>query len=122
MERNTELLERTMQQIMDHPELHAQYTWVGETTECGTAMCFAGWACVLHGYKVEARAQGTWIYDRNQTVPIPATARRLLGLTGMEASTLFDGNNTRPMLQAMVKDLVNGDALRDLDHYQENYR
>ncbi|BCP41407.1 hypothetical protein MINTMi27_15000 [Mycobacterium intracellulare] len=48
--RNVALLEATMQHIKDHPELHEQSS-VFLQSECGTAACFAGWACMLSGFQ-----------------------------------------------------------------------
>lgn len=45
-------------------------------------------------------------------------AQMELGVTPWEAETLFGAANTRPMLQLIVKDLVNGDDLRDAEDYQ----
>lgn len=118
--RNIPLLESVMQQIIDHPELHFQRTYFADT-DCGTAGCFAGWACMLAGLKpakdwfsvlVDGRPDSTF-----------AVARALLGIPAPEAKILFDIGNTRRMLQLMVKDLINGDQLRDNDFYkQETYR
>ncbi|MBO0676755.1 hypothetical protein JRC04_04685 [Mycolicibacterium sp. S2-37] len=101
MERNVELLERVMQHILDHPEQHFQGSWI---TSCGTAACFAGWAAMFSGMS----AREVYEHDRMKDV-----GAELLGLTAGEAFVLFTSWNTRDMLQLMVKDLVNGDALRD---------
>jgi hypothetical protein len=116
--RNTALLEATMQDIIDHPELHNQGVFF-ENTECGTAMCFAGNVCDRTG----------WMWDRNKPVAEVVkqgvrlrpdfAAMRELGLTAEEATVLFESINTREMLELMVKDLVNGDRMRGLDVYAE---
>jgi hypothetical protein len=57
--RNIELLEKTMQFINDHEDKHDQNVWFrlddnrgkAVTKTCETAACFAGWACLLSGYK-----------------------------------------------------------------------
>lgn len=104
MTRNVELLEATMQHILDHPKEHDQATFVNT---CGTAACFAGRAALLSGWTV---AQITW-------APMWSSGAELLGLTFTETWTLFKGDNTIPMLELMVKDLVNGDKLRRPNEY-----
>ena len=95
-ERNIELLQQTMQHILDHPEQHDQTIWMNE---CRTVACFAGWTCLLSG-----QVSSYWVF-------IPNRAIDLLGLTEDEANILFSERNTIPQLQLMVKDLVNGDEL-----------
>lgn len=41
---NIDLLDKTMNYIIEHPEEHDQNQW-----RCGTSRCFAGWACSLDG-------------------------------------------------------------------------
>lgn len=106
--RNVVLLESTMQQIVDHPELHDQRLYLSRS-ECGTTACFAGWACMLSG----------WTPSQLDWVSIPGLAARELGLDIPESALLFDPGNTRAMLQLMVKDLVNGDQLRSQDEYRD---
>lgn len=113
--RNLALLERTMTQIRDHPELHEQGVWFAPM-ECGTAACFAGWVCLLSGYEPVGNelveTPGGW-------EAVPFAAEDLLGLNAAEADVLFDSRNSRHMLELMVKDLVNGDVLRGWSHYRE---
>jgi hypothetical protein len=121
-ERNVELLEKTMQHILDHPEEHDQKYWFTQT-ECGTAACFAGWACLLSGYEVDRTQTMGSGHDRFEYVVSESgnfaghRARDILGLTETEASILFDSYNSREALQLMVKDLVNGDEMRQPDEY-----
>lgn len=127
-ERNVELLEKTMQYIKDHPEKHQQGTWVNFQADCGTAACFAGWTCLLEGMdlkKLQSPAGTEYLLmpddsraDEDGDVEIQQVAGDLLGLTGQETNTLFCGINSQPMLELMVKDLVNGDDLRDLYDYR----
>lgn len=105
MERNVELLQQTMQYILDHPKEHDQSAFVNT---CGTAACFAGRAALLSGWTVH---QITW-------APMWAEGAALLGLTLDEAMVLFAINNTVPMMELMVKDLVNGDPLRRQYRYR----
>lgn len=114
--RNAELLERVMQHIDDHPELHEQWHWFNE---CGTAACFAGWTCLLGGLK---KADGYSSRVELSKRPLDSAAARdaacqLLGLDDDEAELLFHAGNTRDELRLMVKDLVNGDQLRTRDEY-----
>lgn len=114
---NTVLLEATMTEIRDHPELHRQGTWFSPA-ECGTAMCFAGRACSLSG--MEQRMPGTLsptVMSPWGDLPARRVAQRLLGLTDCEQVVLFDSSNTRLMLELMVKDLSNGGLLGDRDYY-----
>lgn len=119
--RNVELLERVMQHIDDHPAQHDQEVWLDE---CGTAACFAGWACLLSGWQVGAVDNSMTIPtatvfspDGLQELGVGTTARDLLGLTTDEAAQLFNSMNTRDELRLMVKDLVNGDQLRNVAQY-----
>jgi hypothetical protein len=101
-----------MQQIVDHPESHYQGWWYRENV-CGTVACFAGWACLLSGLELRnvgsSFVRDTLAGDR----PVLDVATELLGLTPDEACALFDMRNNRHALELMVKDLVNGDELRD---------
>lgn len=106
MKRNVELLQQTMQYIKDHPERHQQDIW---TNQCGTAACFAGWAAMLSG----------WAAWQVHNFEMWTRGANLLGLTYTEARILFDTGNTAPMLELMVKDLVNGDQLRDQADYHD---
>lgn len=51
---NVELLKRVRKHIDRHPDKWDQYTY-RDVYECGTVMCFAGWAVQLSG--------GRWIDD-----------------------------------------------------------
>ena len=117
---NVELLESVMRHIDDHPEQHDQRVWINE---CGTAACFAGWACLLSGWQVGLSSDS---YDNivisSDTLtkrPTAIVAMELLGLSWETSLTLFQGDNTREMLHLMVKDLVNGDELRGWDEYRD---
>lgn len=116
---NVELLEQVMQHITDHPEQHNQNFWVDE---CGTAGCFAGWAALLSGWRVGP----AWNFNGPMISPdtlvekdVCGVARDLLNLDAYDAQTLFCATNTRPMLALMVKDLANGETLRDSDEYRD---
>ena len=119
MKRNVELLERTMRHILDHPERHDQAQWIAP---CGTAACFAGWSVLLSPNWEVFDYRGVWLARRvgePEDVWAPSEAAKVeLGVTPDEAAILFDVVNTRPMLQLMVKDLVNGDDLREVEDYR----
>lgn len=105
MKRNVELLQETMQHIIDHPEQHYQSQWV--TEPCGTAACFAGRAALRSGVSIRTiLSSDMW-----------RLGAELLGISVLESLTLFNAGNTRAMLELMVKDLVNGDVLRSTDDY-----
>jgi hypothetical protein len=99
-------------------------------TSCGTVCCFAGWALQLDGLSFEEIYR---LENANELVPVvddgvqynlqlpacmPEAARRL-GITYDESSVLFSASNSRDMLNQMVKDLVNGEPLRDWQDYCE---
>lgn len=102
---NAVLADKVLEQItVVRPELWDQSSW-GELLECGTAMCFAGWATSLEGLRMthndwdeKIEAVG-YNYDR---VTDPTTgavygvgekATELLGLTPYQADLLFNGSN-----------------------------
>lgn len=101
---NVELLQRTMQYIKDHPDQHRQGMFIDY---CGTSACFAGWAGLFSGMTA----------DEIRKAQMYQKGAELLGIGAFDATTLFDADNTRPMLELMVKDLVNGDELRPPYHY-----
>src|ERR1700739_3283013 len=115
---NTALLEATMTEIRDHPELHRQGAWF-VPTECGTAMCFAGRACHLEGMEqLMPGTSSTIVSTQWGDIPVRKAAQRALGLTDEQQGVLFDACNTRAMLELMVKDLSNGGLQGDQSHYR----
>lgn len=122
-ELNTVLLEQTMQYILDHPDRHDQSVWVDgdEPTLCCTTACFAGWALILDGMKIEdledlvikpniwqstpARPGGVLVS------PVLLKAAAVLGLDVDTARQLFWHTHEIDGLQHMVKDLLNGEPL-----------
>lgn len=121
--RNVELLERTMQHIDDHPEAHDQCIWVND---CGSAACFAGWAALIHFGPSVCNGAGGYQLPSPYGDPLPNgafppmsfQAARLLGLTMVEANTLFSASNTPEMLRLMVTDLTDGRTLRSEEEYE----
>ncbi len=104
-ELNRELLEKTMQHIVDHPDQHDQHRVFND---CGTPACFMGWAMHFSGM-----THSQWYTSGSDA----RWAENNLGLTTDQFYALFDCSNTIPMLQLMVKDLVNGDELRPGEEY-----
>lgn len=83
-------------------------------TSCGTAYCFAGWACKLAHFRLEelyvtldgksvhevvVDHNGNWDYIYN-------VARDILGLDGDSATELFDSSNTIKGLERKVDRLI----------------
>jgi len=85
---------------------------------CGTAMCFAGWACSISGDKFAKDAYGEFdgcvVFEDGETMPIQVRARELLGLTFVEANDLFAPDNDIHDLKILVEELKNADP-RDRD-------
>lgn len=95
---NLDLLRRVLRQIDSDPDRWNQYTWGcrAAAPQCGTSYCVGGWACVL--------AKQSLVWDESQAYHVERdgkhcdihdVARDLLGLTGLEADTLFDCHNKR---------------------------
>jgi hypothetical protein len=95
---NSDLLRQIAEQIDQHPEQYNQKWFVTET-ECGTAYCVAGWACVID------RANGG-IHDFDDDMW--ERAKGLLDISDDEAYILFENN------QGPTGDLSIGDALRKI--------
>ncbi len=141
---NIERLQRVMDHIMDNPQHHFQGDWIthielqapgneGAGYACGTAACFAGWATLLYaeevGYQREGKSRHDQVFvpigvedpDVTQRIHVRSLAIQILdlkdhGYENSEATVLFSGGNSRSQLQAMVKDLANGEDI------VENYR
>lgn len=118
-ERNVELLEKTMQYVLDHPEKHYQGDY---WDTCNSTGCFCGWAIHLSGsanFWVDTVDDLLYRADDDDSISWHSGGQEALGLTWAEANLLFDCGNTRPMLELMVKDLVNGDELRSSEDYRQ---
>jgi hypothetical protein len=114
---NKELLRRTMAFIEANPSKHNQLAW------CGTAQCFAGWACSFEGWRPLDLHERSAFYaddddedgfDPSSAVKQGGTialvedvAQSLLGLDVYQAALLFDGDNTVDDLRDHVKALCN---------------
>lgn len=96
-----------LEAIEANPNLHDQSQW--ETvTECGTAMCVAGWAAWLHRGLLEQKIQARIIpgcdcpicrddqnIERARVYTIPEVGQEVLGLNSLDASRLFHATNLR---------------------------
>jgi hypothetical protein len=105
---NVPLLRQTMDHILAHPDLHRQNAWAIRT-DCGTAYCFAGWACALSGLRVDQRDFGR--YDGRAVHVtdgryIEIAARDLLGLDPLSAAHMFDADNTTADLKHYVDQIA----------------
>ena len=118
---NTDLLQRTLAQIEEHPEMWGQQDFARQT-DCGTAFCFAGHAVMLaHPTAVPtfdgAEATSFVSIPDHPVRPIwwiPELARDLLGLGKTTGDILFDADNSLDELRDMVADLLAGG---DLDRF-----
>lgn len=126
MEPNVPLLRKTMEHIKEHPEHWLQDTYrimvetglaeawgrsfhrQGLPLECGTAMCFAGWACDIAGVEWRDDFGGTILVGGGETSSAATMAQELLGITGSQASYLFSAGNTIEDLEWIVEQLIEG--------------
>lgn len=123
MSLNIWLLRETLAAIEAHPEQHHQGDF-----RCRSGMCFAGWAAQLAG--------GVWLVEEpvdpgelayrdvdllkaelddgddahwngaHSVVSASLRARRVLGLTGLQADLLFNGLNTVEQLRELVDEFA----------------
>lgn len=107
---NVELLDRTLAYIEEHPEEWDQKEWV-----CGSTACFAGNALLLEGLERIRTSNGRLLSRTDLQVPstgasveIAETAKCALGLTDMQARTLFAGFNNMAALRQMVANIKVG--------------
>lgn len=100
---NEALMVDVLVQIERHPETWDQASYL--PSNCGSGMCFAGWACALTGFKV----------DHN--LAVGEVASELLGIDEWEQGRgyLFDEDNKLPDLYAKCADLmgIEESVLRD---------
>lgn len=105
---NAELAYRVLDHIDAHPKLWDQGQWVAKA-ECGTAACFAGWACLLSGE--EPASEDLLGIMLRSGMSIPDRAEELLGASrfaylGIDnEQDLFDENNTREDLGRLVVEI-----------------
>lgn len=127
---NVKLLDATMAEVRKAARRKTGQVWdqnhwrapLGDSTgECGTAMCFAGWAAQLDGGRwLSWREEWAWLRARKGETPEVVTpdgqplvhvrerAERRLGLTEQEASELFSVRNTLSDLSRLVRDIKSG--------------
>lgn len=111
---NTELLLKTMAHIEAHLDQWDQGTWAMRT-DCGTAGCFAGTACLLAGYQFDFSKAAYWTCDGTVTAElttgerISTKAKELLGLDAFQAEQLFAPSNTLLQLRQIVSELTGVD-------------
>lgn len=124
---DAEMLHRTMDRVLAHPEEHEQGAW-----RCKTGCCFAGhaaleaggvWLTDVYGRGVDwdhraymiavpedklrhtelvrvAREDG--VVEEVRAIHVSARAGRVLGLDYHQRTRLFAGNNTPEMLKDLI--------------------
>lgn len=137
IDRNVFALRAVRDLIKRTPRRHNQTVWAeldydavqfddGDTAyvSCGTSACVAGWAVNLAGAKFVVQ-RGKEDQDGGRTVyfcsfaltpggeeqHIETYARQVLGLSEAEAGYLFDGDLERAEVLALLKALVKGDNI-----------
>ncbi len=90
--RGEKLAKAVINQILKAPETWEQKNW---HSSCGTKHCFAGWAQILGG-------------GNPQDVSAQSDATRFLEISPYEASILFAGDATLPMLYSFARDYSAG--------------
>jgi hypothetical protein len=122
---NVALLRLTLKHIEMAPCTWDQEHW-RRKAECGTVMCFAGWACTLAGGHWYTPADENWrsvlraedADEEANLIPLSggpvveadARARRVLGLHDWQAKVLFRHTNTLPDLHRIVDEICTGVA------------
>lgn len=105
---NAALAYRILDHIDAHPKSWNQGWWF-TVTECGTAACFAGWACTLSGDSPEIRDTGLYFSTvhtaEGRYADAPVRAAELLGITHDQADNLFADWNTRHDLGRLVAEI-----------------
>lgn len=107
---NAELAHRVLDHIKADPESWDQASWYRKT-HCGTVGCFAGWAVMLSGLKIEGPVYPVVVAEGHplDDVYVPVAAAQLLGLADdaddAEGLELFHEGNTLADLEEMVADL-----------------
>lgn len=108
-EPNLELFLDVFAQIEKHPETWDQSLYIN--VQCGTAYCFAGWACELSG-----RPLNRYGFTEDERLA-DEVANELLGTDGWRAgpAPLYSGGNELADLYRIVASILNLDetVLRD---------
>jgi hypothetical protein len=118
---NVELLDKTLNYVLDHPDEWEQSMW-----HCGSTGCFAYWACVLSGEPMEfvpgeivsaersrwlkcVEGDGVLYYkDGSELTSVAHRATRVLGLNENEAVHIFHCRGTRRDIRVAVKKVKEG--------------
>jgi len=104
---NAQLAYRVLDQIDAHPELWDQGVWIiRKNGDCGTAGCFAGWACLLSGaspYFDGDRPVTAYVMQDGVMARVEHLAEDLLGID--DGGELFDTANTREDLGRLVAEI-----------------
>lgn len=114
---NVPLVERIIQQLIDHPETHDQNMY-GQRTACGTTQCVAGWAVLFSGKDLVWEEYGTnpgdAVAGRVYAAPgdvdsrdIDVIAAELLGIEAVPAKSLFYDMRDTHHIVARLKELIN---------------
>lgn len=122
---NVEKLEATLDHIRMNREQHDQRAWAMKT-ECGTAMCFAGWTVALEGYEFAWKGEPAMDFYGNAISDDYATrcmkpgvassesrvewaAANILELDVPQARELFYHSATFDDVEQTVKDIINAE-------------
>jgi hypothetical protein len=105
------LLRKTLEHVTAHPDEWNQWMWASKT-DCGTAYCLAGTACVLAGEEIDWRRtsagvvkQASYLADGQS---IEKRARELLGLGSYAAVELFEADNRLRELWTLANEFTGG--------------
>ena len=126
-ELNVDLLDKTLDHIKmlvafeaDGCEMdqHWNQNWWGTRNECGTTLCFAGWALKLAGHTIVPRSEGNQFHYKGgddlgvevdgEDRHIAKVAREELGLTNYEKQLLFCSSNRLDDLERRVTHIKEG--------------
>lgn len=90
---------------------------------CGTAFCFAGWACLLDGWHQLRDLENCVVDETGRELHMADAARESLGITDGQSVALFNGMNDLELIDRFVAALVaDPDATRgQLAHIEVDY-
>lgn len=94
--KNVELLKKVMAFMQKHPRNYDQNQFGISDESCGTRCCIAGTAVMLNDpieYQEMIKREGGW---RFSAAPMFVRARKLLGLSLLEAQALFSSGERWP--------------------------
>lgn len=90
---NMQKITATMQYRREHPEEHRQDHWIQKSESCGTACCFAGWACLLNGWTIHNKTYG-YVEKEGVIYSVRHAAVQELEITHEDAAVMFDCGRT----------------------------